>query len=168
LTIGIAIDSKGLAFGGSYGGKFGLGISASAAVGLTVFPTMDNLQDMSGKGEAFNVSGAFLDKFSVGIAKSSGKLGGTLTFGIGIGFQLSYSQTNTWLSRRYTWEELSAMAGSSNINGFNLGALLQAYGLNSNTAANNIKNTFLGLYKPFVIEAMDKSIVEKKNNNATM
>lgn len=165
VTLGLAIDRHGLAIGGSYGGKFGIGASGTVGGGLTVFSTMDNLQNMGGFGEAVNFSGAFLGSFGVSADKAGDYVGGTVTFGFGMGAQFSYTQSITVLSRTFTWDELSNMAPDTEINGIKLGVVLELYGLKPYSPAGDIKKVFMGRYEAEIFKAIEVSIIERTQEN---
>ena len=164
VTLGFAVDREGIAWGGSAGGKFGIGVSASAGAGATVFPTMDRLESMEGLGESVTISGEFIFGGTLGVAVSSGYVGGTGSFNVGVGFQLAYEQSFTKLSKKLTWNEISDYLNGLNhaINDEGLKRLISASGLNSSSSIADIKNTIFGFYKPLMIEGIDKSIAERE------
>lgn len=168
VTLGLAIDKHGIAIGGSYGGKFGIGVSGTAGGGLTVFPTMDDLQNMSGRGDAVNFSGAFLGSFGVSVNKSGDYIGGTVTYGVGAGAQLSYTQSWTALSRTYTWDELSGMDPKTEVNGVQVGAVLELYGLNPQSTVAELKKGFLGRYESEIFTSIEVSIQEVAKENTKL
>jgi RHS repeat-associated protein len=171
VSTGFAFDKEGVALGASFGGKFGIGLSASASIGITFFPLMPDLSYMRGFAEGVTYSGALGGKAGYAYTRSSGYDGVTYSVGIGAGRQKAYIQSQSWLSNKITWKTLRSILQLSDpilINNVKVVSLLKSMGLNSRSSESEIKNTIFNKYKPQLIESVNRLIQQRKNNNSVL